>query len=171
LPFADAIYRGDGYTTETSLFSPPVALEAALPQVIVRTLKLPLPPNSDTRIYAPLALGGHVDHRLAREAGLLLARAGWTVWFYEDLPYALQAEDATSANDDNGWEPRLVDGSASWREKIAAVMAYPSQNPIIFRHVAPDGDDRGIERAMARYAEQVGGAKRKAERYWRPSSE
>jgi LmbE family N-acetylglucosaminyl deacetylase len=171
LPFGDAIYRGDAYTTEVSLFSPPAALEAALPQEITRALNLP-PHADDIRIYAPLALGGHVDHRLAHGAGRLLVQAGWTVWFYEDLPYALHDPTAVPEMGREGdWEPRLVDVSDYWREKMAAVLAYSSQNPIIFRHVAPDGDDAGIEGALAAYAEQVGGQNRKAERYWRPASE
>ena len=37
----------------------------------------------------PLALGGHIDHRVAREAGVeVLAGMGLPVAFYEDLPYA-----------------------------------------------------------------------------------
>jgi LmbE family N-acetylglucosaminyl deacetylase len=171
LPFADAIYRGEAYTTETSLFAPPVAFEAALPEQIIQALDLPAIPDPEIRVYAPLALGGHVDHRLARVAGLLLAEAGWPVWFYEDLPYALQTPEVVPEHDGDAWEPRLIDISGYWPEKMAAVLAYPSQNSVIFRHVAPQGDAAGIERAMAAYARALGDGERKAERYWEPIPE
>jgi LmbE family N-acetylglucosaminyl deacetylase len=41
-------------------------------------------------VVLPLALGGHVDHRTAREASLTLAGSGLPCAFYEDLPYALR---------------------------------------------------------------------------------
>lgn len=43
------------------------------------------------RLYLPLAVGGHVDHRLAHEAGVRVLRdvaPGRDVFFYEDRPYA-----------------------------------------------------------------------------------
>lgn len=37
----------------------------------------------------PLAMGGHIDHRVTRQAGLeALANVTFSVAFYEDLPYA-----------------------------------------------------------------------------------
>ena len=45
-------------------------------------------------VVAPLALGGHVDHRTAREATAAMA-VGAKPWaFYEDLPDALEAGEA-----------------------------------------------------------------------------
>jgi hypothetical protein len=41
-------------------------------------------------VLAPLAVGGHVDHRIVREAGLLLGRQGWPVPLYEDVPYVMR---------------------------------------------------------------------------------
>ncbi|RJP81051.1 MAG: hypothetical protein C4524_02545 [Candidatus Zixiibacteriota bacterium] len=43
-------------------------------------------------VLAPLALGGHVDHRIVRMAAGLLVNSGREVIFYEDLPYAGQGE-------------------------------------------------------------------------------
>lgn len=39
-------------------------------------------------IFAPLGLGGHVDHVLVHNAVCSLAQLGYPVIFYEDLPYA-----------------------------------------------------------------------------------
>jgi len=47
-------------------------------------------------IYVPLGIGGHIDHILAFDMGVLLHEADYTVKFYEDLPYALR-EDYLSA--------------------------------------------------------------------------
>jgi len=41
----------------------------------------------------PLALGDHIDHRILRDAGLLHAKKGHCVIFYEDLPYAYECTD------------------------------------------------------------------------------
>jgi len=39
-------------------------------------------------IYAPLALGNHIDHYIVLEAALHMLEIGYKVTFYEDLPYA-----------------------------------------------------------------------------------
>jgi hypothetical protein len=45
------------------------------------------------RVYVPLAVGGHVDHRIAHDAALQVfhGAAGRDVFLYEDRPYALTA--------------------------------------------------------------------------------
>ena len=40
----------------------------------------------------PLGVGGHVDHRTARLAGISALPEGTAVGFYEDLPYAARVE-------------------------------------------------------------------------------
>lgn len=47
--------------------------------------------DPDAAIVAPLALGGHVDHRLARQA-VVAKITGRPLAFYEDLPYAAWPE-------------------------------------------------------------------------------
>jgi LmbE family N-acetylglucosaminyl deacetylase len=40
-------------------------------------------------LFAPLAIGGHIDHRIARQVGMhLLLSGSHSIVFYEDLPYA-----------------------------------------------------------------------------------
>lgn len=45
-------------------------------------------------LFAPLGLGGHVDHVLVHKATCTLARDGWATAFYEDLPYAARIKPA-----------------------------------------------------------------------------
>jgi len=47
-----------------------------------------------THLVLPLGLGRHVDHVIAREAGLSLAPLCATTFFYEDLPYAGERPEA-----------------------------------------------------------------------------
>src|SRR5215211_5915917 len=90
LPFRDAIYRGDFYQSDNELFGSPASEEASLPVAIAASLDLGDSPDTTTRIYAPLGVGKHVDHQIVHLAGQELARRGWEVWFYEDIPYALK---------------------------------------------------------------------------------
>lgn len=48
---------------------------------------------ADGMVLAPMGLGRHIDHLIAREAGIRLARAGRRVAFYEDLPYAAELRE------------------------------------------------------------------------------
>ena len=59
------------------------------------------------RIYAPLALGNHVDYQGTHRSARHLHDASYTVWFYEDYPYVVREPDGleltlnqlTNAND------------------------------------------------------------------------
>ena len=61
-----------------------------LPEAVVASLGLPATPTDEVRVYAPLGIGSHVDHQLVFNAAASLADAGWEVWLYEDIPYALR---------------------------------------------------------------------------------
>ncbi|MBA3416933.1 MAG: PIG-L family deacetylase [Chloroflexia bacterium] len=172
LPFRDSIYRGDRYTDDDLLFSAPAVDEAGLSAEIVASLDLKTPPRPAVRFYVPLAVGGHVDHRHAYDAGVLLARAGWDVWFYEDLPYALRPRAlehrlaALAAETPMQPGPTVPIGPY-WDAKIEAILAYPSQLETIFRHYVGVGTSRGeIEAALRDYAERIGDGEA-AERFWR----
>ena len=68
----------------------------------IRPLLMPLQRWRDpsTVLYAPAALGRHPDHAVVRDAALDLARAGWRVVLYADLPHGIR----------HGW-PAWVAGS------------------------------------------------------------
>lgn len=169
LPFRDAIYRGDRYTSDPVLFSRPAEDEADLPRQIAEAAGLSGPADSAVRVYAPLGIGFHVDHQHAFIAGLRLAREGWEVWFYEDLPYALRdgAKDRRLAAIGTMVKSGpLVDVEPVWTEKIDAIMAYPSQLSTIFGDYVGVGSTRdAIDGAMSRYAREAGGGRR-AEHFW-----
>lgn len=169
LPFHDAIYRGARYLNDPELFGETAADEADLPDRLIAALGLAGPPDLALRVYLPLAAGGHVDHRHAFRAGVTLARAGWDVWFYEDLPYGLRPgaiEERVATAEVPLTEAGIVPIGAVWAEKLAAVLAYPSQLAVIFGYVGSDGSPAEVERLMRAYATHIG-AGIPAERYWR----
>jgi LmbE family N-acetylglucosaminyl deacetylase len=168
LPFRDAIYRGERYLSDDDLFGEVSADEANLPDEIVGSLGLDDEAAATTRVYAPLAIGRHVDHQQAFAAGVKLATTGWDVWFYEDLPYALNpgAAEGRIAATGVALEPAaIVDVSAVWDDKIAAIMAYPSQLATIFAYVDSGSSREAIDAVLRAYAAKIGGGV-PAERFW-----
>lgn len=169
LPFRDAIYRGERYVSNDDLFGAPAPEESALPGEIVDALHLDDGEPAATRIYAPLAVGRHVDHQQAFAAGVSLAEAGWEVWFYEDLPYAINpgtTEERVAGAGVPLTVAAIVEVSAVWNEKIAAIMAYRSQLATIFDYVGAGSSRQEIDAVMRAYATAVGGGV-PAERFWR----
>jgi LmbE family N-acetylglucosaminyl deacetylase len=88
-PLGDAIYRRG--PAGQALYPDAVAIFGALHpdeetriEELAAGLRSSLPPVAE--VYAPLALGGHVDHRLTRRAAERLERS---IWYYRDLPYDL----------------------------------------------------------------------------------
>ena len=59
-----------------------------------------------TVIHAPAALSRHPDHEIVRDVALDLARSGWQVVLYADLPHAIL----------DGW-PAWVSGDARGRRR------------------------------------------------------
>lgn len=100
LDLLDAQYGGSGH--------PPAWLAARLAAVL----------EPGTVVHAPADLGGHPDHALVRDAALVLARDGWPVTLYADIPHCIR----------QGW-PAWVTGSpeaeggdigAAWSAVLAA---------------------------------------------------
>ncbi len=173
LPFRDAIYRGDNYLSDDDLFGSPKGTDIDLPELIVRALEADGFQKEGTRVYAPLASGFHVDHQLAFQAAALLDRAGWDVWFYEDLPYSLLSGRVADRVARAGVELEVANAvvvSEVWRKKIDAILAYPSQLKVIFEAYVGAGSSRDeIDDVMSRYSREVGDG-RNAERFWRLAS-
>lgn len=172
LPFRDAIYRGARYLSDDDLFGAPAAEESALPADIIAALVLPVAPDPATRIYAPLGVGRHVDHQIVFRAAAGLANAGWDVWFYEDIPYALKPQAFNSRFSDITADTPLTPGALipvapTWEDKLDAILCYPSQLETVFHAYVGVGTSRSeISEALANYARDVGeGAL--AERFWR----
>ena len=172
LPFRDAIYRGDSYLSDDDLFGTPAEAEAFLAEAIVTTLDPGDRPDPAARFYAPLAVGRHVDHQIAFQAGQILANRGWDVWFYEDVPYALKpdaldtrlAEIAVDTKIEAG---AIIDAGPGWERKIDAILRYPSQLGTVFREYVGVGTSRAeIDAALRAYATRVGDGVLR-ERFWR----
>jgi LmbE family N-acetylglucosaminyl deacetylase len=174
LPFRDAIYRGHVYLSDDDLFGVPAMAEARLPQEIVGPLQLGEVPDAGTRIYAPLAVGKHVDHQIVHQAAMDLATSGWDVWFYEDIPYALKPDALENRLAEIGEATGLLlqpvaapSAEADWDRKIDAILSYPSQLETVFRQYVGVGTTRSeINEALSNYASGVGNGI-VVERYWR----
>lgn len=168
LDLLDAVYRCPGHyrDMETLLGSP------AHSDPFLGELRAAIEPElrawPQARIYAPLGVGGHVDHQQAFLLGLELARGGREVRFYEDLPYVLRAGELERRMERLGVSlvPELVDISAAIEAKIAGIMAYQSQLSSLF------GSAEAMPEAVSSYARAVGAALglRYAERQFRLSA-
>jgi LmbE family N-acetylglucosaminyl deacetylase len=77
-------------------------------------------PNA--RVFFPLGVGGHPDHRLVFEVGAALADEPF-VWFYEDIPYA----QVPALREDRLHQLGLAPSALRWRavgETHGFVMAH-----------------------------------------------
>jgi LmbE family N-acetylglucosaminyl deacetylase len=145
----DAIYRmPEQYTSDTALFSSPadddpllVALEQALGAL---TQRFP-----EAVLYAPLAIGQHVDHQITYAAALRLNKAGTPVAFYEDIPYVLvpgALERRLTTIDGQLLMPSIVTIDGYLARKLSAIEAYSSQIAMLF------GDSQQMEQRVRSYA-------------------
>jgi LmbE family N-acetylglucosaminyl deacetylase len=182
LPFHDAIYRGDSYTSDEVLFGAPAGAEASLPGAIAdaavmvaRSLAGPAhrPDDGLVRFYAPIGIGRHVDHQLVFRAAKILARTGYDVWLFEDLPYAMIGSNLSARLSEvvaDGSDVRLaaaVDALPGWSRKIRAVLAYPSQLETVFSNYAGvEATGSAIDEALVAYHVGIGKGER-VERFWR----
>lgn len=156
----DCIYRGERYTTEEAIFGPIAPDEAALPEQIAAAVAALWAATARATLYAPLGLGNHVDHQLARAAGERLQARGLPVAWYEELPYAARPGGAAQRRAlTAGRRAELVPIGAVLARKIAAVAEYASQLPVLF------GAAEAMPAALRAYAEAAGGGE-PAERYW-----
>ena len=180
LNFTDCIYRGDAqaqawyYPSDSDIFGEIHPAEHGLSNEMMRQIVEAAPHWQDARLYAPLAVGHHVDHQLARTAAWQLWLQGWDVSFYEDYPYAdpddtfrkghraydLKATLATWP--EAKLQPRLRSLSAENLEaKINSIRAYFSQIPLLFK------SETDMKQRVHTYALYVGEGSL-AERIWIP---
>jgi LmbE family N-acetylglucosaminyl deacetylase len=160
LEFLDAIYRcPDLYDDDRRLFGELAAADP-LPASLPGTVKALAARWPAARFFLPLAVGGHVDHRITQAtAGAL---GGMELAFYEDLPYAFEPGAVAARLDQLGLSlsPEEVEVTRTFPRKLAAVEAYASQLPSLFGSV-PE-----MRARMARQA-AVPGSEIMVERLWR----
>jgi LmbE family N-acetylglucosaminyl deacetylase len=128
LDFPDAIYRygPDGaplYASEDALVGDVHESETALRRRIAQEIDLAC--AGVDRVYCPLGIGGHVDHRLVRVAAETVIRE---LWYYQDFPYAARDRPLP---DNLGWpvgrqitEPLSEAAIVAW---VEAILRYRSQ--------------------------------------------
>ncbi len=129
--FLDCIYRRapDGTPLYSqSVFVPPHPLDSDLPAVMAAALDSEL--LAEDILVGPLALGGHVDHLLARAA---VERLGRPLLYYADIPYLINypatLAPAVAALDEECFPLTEADLRA-WQ---AGAAAYASQIDSLLR--------------------------------------
>ncbi|HNP88349.1 MAG TPA: PIG-L family deacetylase [Kouleothrix sp.] len=127
----DAIYRMPAiYDSREALFGPPARHDPLLPALrdLIAALRARLPAAT---LYAPLGVGGHVDHQFTYIAALT---AGGRVAYYEDYPYAQRPGALSQRLDALGQEfaSETLDIGTHLAHKIAAIEAYTSQLDVLF---------------------------------------
>jgi LmbE family N-acetylglucosaminyl deacetylase len=180
LDFADAVYRRapDGtprYPDWPAVGGGGLRDEDDLVADVARAIGRVVAVRQPAWVLAPLACGGHVDHLAARlaverlDSAFRASPARW--WWYEDLPYTARLGEPPPASV-VGLRPHLVAlDDRSWRRKLAAVDAYPSQHATVFGDGFLDADGRPTADpavVLAGHARRVGGG-RPAERLWAAS--
>lgn len=168
LAYADAIYRVSDdsflYSSDQELFGPIHPSEATLVPRLAETV-VGLRASQDVTVYAPLAVGNHVDHQLVRDALLSLQARSSQIVFYEDYPYVDKPGALTDALTTLGtqeWksELQLLDEECL-KAKIAAIAAYQSQMATLFE------GERAMAVRVREYSRAVCPEQGFAERYWR----
>jgi LmbE family N-acetylglucosaminyl deacetylase len=178
LDLPDAMHRG--YDGDDMLLGAP-AEDDEPPIDILRREILRLEPQ---HVYLPAGIGGHVDHRLCRDAGvaLLAVPAAWVMpapdlvgrlSFYEDFPYAWwsgqSGQEAMQAHitelpDGLTLEARFADISDQLERKSAGLKVYASQVQRLFD--SEQGMLDSVAGFAARTAQAGGVGSGAAERYW-----
>ena len=125
---AEAIYRRDGagepfYRRLEDLFGPlPLGDRPTTLRVAERLADLP----EHRELYAPLAVGGHVDHRIVRMAAE--QRFGASLRYYEEYPYGRSRKAVRKVVRGVGWRSRTVPVARAGSDaKVRALAAYRSQ--------------------------------------------
>lgn len=173
--YLDCIYRQDAaqarwlYASEAALFGSVDPADDELVDELARWLEVRAPLPDRAILYAPLAIGNHVDHQIVQRSAALLHERGYAVRFYEDYPYIVRDPAGLEWNlarlaERSRWQGHVVPlKQADLQRKIDAVMAYPSQLGVLF-----PGDGALQERvaaALKDHARQTGNG-RPAERLW-----
>ena len=181
LDLPDAVFRG--YQGDDQLLGAPLEGDIRPSELLRREIDR-LEPQ---QIYLPLGIGGHVDHRLCRDAGidLLTSAERWimpgpeyagAVVFYEDFPYSWWSDFRTLDDLDAGafsgmpsnvsMFPAYADISDQIERKITGIDIYKSQIERLFDGTREMADAvRSCGAALGLIGEIAG----PAERYWRTS--
>ncbi len=134
----DSLYRfvdsRPAYADAQALAGEPLEVEfGSMPQGWFQRLDEEGYLRPGTVFYAPLSIGGHVDHRLAFRLGELLLAARFPVWFYEDFPHSEDPDIFTAyftQSPHKNWRAQSL--GIDLEAKLIAMRGYATQTPWIF---------------------------------------
>ncbi|MBM4431549.1 MAG: PIG-L family deacetylase [Chloroflexi bacterium] len=166
--YLDCIYRRHPisgeflYASEEGIFGQVHSVEWDLAERLTADVVLSLSAEA-TLIYAPLAVGQHVDHQVVLKAALRLREEGFRVQFYEDYPYAGDPSKLDQAL--QRWTCPPTPFVQTIREqdleaKVSAIALYRSQLAVLFE------DEASMSERVHTHALTVSAGKGYAERYW-----
>lgn len=139
----DCIYRqapsGEALYPE-SVFGPPRPEEADLPERIATAMRSELLPGDN--LAAPLALGGHIDHRLVRQA---VDSLNFPHYYYADIPYLFNDPESLTPAAAGLQAQRFPVSAADLREWLDGIAAYRSQLSSLLK------DERTLKAAVRGY--------------------
>jgi LmbE family N-acetylglucosaminyl deacetylase len=169
LAYHDAIYRGDRYCSDEQLFGQLHPDDGPLVEQLAAEIVSLWRGTDRATVYLPLGVGGHADHQICFGAGARLREAGASVWYYEELPYALSSRDAVARRVSEvrpTLTARSVDITAHVDRRVNAIAAYTSQLPLMFE--SRDAMAALVREFAGTYARDPG---RYAERLWSTSDD
>nr|BBH95738.1 GlcNAc-PI de-N-acetylase [Thermogemmatispora argillosa] len=114
--------------------------------------------------YAPLGIGGHIDHRVVSAAAFRLLVYGANVAFYEDFPYVLRPSALRKRLREVGiaMQPHLVEISDTLALRQQAASLYASQVRINF------GSSEALYQSIECYSSRISPKPgTHVERFWR----
>jgi LmbE family N-acetylglucosaminyl deacetylase len=164
LGIPDAIYRADRYSSDPELYGFVRPAETGLADLIADEVQRVPEWSGASTVFVPLAAGKHVDHQLVFMAGRLLASRSVQVYAYEDCPYVIHTPTALTARLTELaallGPPEYMPISGVMDRRIAAIEAYASQVPVIFRFT----DD--VPGTMADFSRRLRPELGPIERFW-----
>jgi LmbE family N-acetylglucosaminyl deacetylase len=170
LPLPDCIYRRAGlgyweagglahpgpnpvpgaylYPDREAIFANLRPQEDGLVKDLAQKMSEILPPEAE--VVCPLTLGGHVDHKLTRQAAELLGRR---LWYYADFPYAREHGKDIASLEADGWRrQRFSISQTALQAWIRAIAAHRSQISTFWQN------DSAMQADIRAYYHQFGGA-------------
>lgn len=167
LDFLDALYRGAPrfpYRSNKALLGVIDPKDEELHLELASAIEGVTKRQGRPFLYAPLGVGHHVDHRIARWAADSLRLLRYPVTYYEDFPYVEKEEALLRAlGDREKWSPAVEGIADTIKEKIEAIALYASQIFMLFR------TKETMARRVRAYALSLAPEKGACERYWRPA--
>ncbi len=104
---------------EDTFLGPIHPAEEQLIDKLVKKLNKALP--DQVRLISPLAIGGHVDHRLVRKVA---EKSGRELLYFADYPYCVKEKQSLNDLEEAGWakqvHPISSEALHAWQESIAA---------------------------------------------------